>query len=231
MMFLLVHSKSKQSISASRRRRSLNLLAPRIDEPALRARRRIVGNHAALDAAVLEGGEIVARRPDARGELLAEQIAAGGEAFEADLAVAVVFVAHDVEIVLPACATGRSAPHQSLTRSNSMKRPALELADLVAAAAERNVERRFDRTGAWHNRRARRSAGRRRTAARRARALPRTARRRCDRRSPRALFMSRRRWVMSGWPLLFQRRQRPGDVMGGERAAVVEFRLGRSGKV
>src|SRR5450759_45554 len=69
----------------------LELRAPHVDEPALRAGWRIVGQHGALDAAVLEGGKIVARRPGARGELLAEQIALGGEAFEADLAVAVVF--------------------------------------------------------------------------------------------------------------------------------------------
>ena len=58
-------------------RRSLNLLAPRVDEPALRAGRRIVGQHLALDAAVADGREIVARRPDARGEFLAEQIVLG----------------------------------------------------------------------------------------------------------------------------------------------------------
>ena len=77
-------------------------LPPRIDEPALRAGRRIVGQHVALDAAVFDRREIVARRPDARGELLAEQIIAGGKAFEADVAVAIIFKAHNVEIVLAA---------------------------------------------------------------------------------------------------------------------------------
>ena len=57
--------------------RVLELLAPRVDEPALRAGRRVVGQHVALDAAVLDRREIVARRPDARGEFLAEQIVLG----------------------------------------------------------------------------------------------------------------------------------------------------------
>ena len=63
---------------------------------ALRPRRRIVGHHVALDAAILDRGEVVARRPDARGELLAEQIALGGEAFERHVAV----VAQQANIVL-----------------------------------------------------------------------------------------------------------------------------------
>ena len=65
-------------------------------------------------------GKIVARRPDARGELLAEQIALGGEAFEADVAVAVVFEAHDVEIVLAADDRQIRRPTSPCTRSNSM---------------------------------------------------------------------------------------------------------------
>ena len=54
--------------------RILELVAAGVDEPALRARRRLIGQRLALDAAVLDGGEIVARRPDPRGEFLAEQI-------------------------------------------------------------------------------------------------------------------------------------------------------------
>ncbi len=80
----------------------LELLPPRIEEPALRAGRRVVGQHLALDPAVADSGEIVARRPDARGEFLAEQIVLAGEALEGDVAVAVKFVAQDVEIVLAA---------------------------------------------------------------------------------------------------------------------------------
>src|SRR5262245_10981679 len=75
------------------------LLPPRIEEPALRARRGIVGDDVALDAALADRRKVVARRPDARGELLAEQVALAGEAFEGDVAIAVELVAYDVEIV------------------------------------------------------------------------------------------------------------------------------------
>ena len=54
--------------------RILELVAAGIDEPALRARRRFVGQCLALDAAVLDRRKIIARRPDPRGEFLAEQI-------------------------------------------------------------------------------------------------------------------------------------------------------------
>src|SRR6186997_191191 len=78
----------------------LELVAPRVHEPALRAGRRGVRDHAALDAAILHRRKIVARRPDPRRELLTEQVVLGGEAFEPDLAVAVVFVANGVEVAL-----------------------------------------------------------------------------------------------------------------------------------
>src|SRR6185437_16587521 len=58
------------------------LLTSRVDEPALGARRRIVRDGVALDPAVLYGREIVARRPGARGELLAEQIILRGKALD-----------------------------------------------------------------------------------------------------------------------------------------------------
>ena len=52
------------------------------------AGRRLVGQHLALDATVLYRRKIVSRRPNARGELFAEQIALGGAAFKADAAMA-----------------------------------------------------------------------------------------------------------------------------------------------
>ena len=125
------------------------------------------GSIVALDAAVLDRREIVARRPDARGELLAEQIALGGEAFEADVAVAIEFVAHDVEIVLPARDRQVGAP-PVLDALVFDVAAGLEAADLVGAGAERRLERGLVERRARRNRRARRSAARRRTAARRA---------------------------------------------------------------
>src|SRR5262245_41882828 len=80
----------------------LELGAPGIEEPALRPRRRIVGDDVLLDASIPDRRKVVARRPDARGEFLAEEIALAGEAFEGDIAVAIKFVADHVEVVLSA---------------------------------------------------------------------------------------------------------------------------------
>ena len=86
------------------------LVAAGIDEPALRARRRLVRQRFALDAAVLDRREIVARRPDPRGELLAKQIILSGEALERDVAIAIEFVTHDIEIVAAAVDRQVGAP-------------------------------------------------------------------------------------------------------------------------
>ena len=180
----------------------LELRAPRIDEPALRAGRRVVGNTRALDAAVLEGGKIVARRPGARGELLAEQIVAGGEALEADLAVAVIFVAHGVEIVrarAPPADRRPTSPSRARIRWSGRRRRCR----LCRRRCRAEYRASIGRTAAWRNRRARRSAGRRRTAARRA---PRFgAKRTTTVRSSvaSAPVKSRSSCVMIGWPFSF----------------------------
>src|SRR6201999_2994362 len=75
------------------------LLATGVDEPALRARGRLVRHLLTLDPSVLDGREIVARRPDARGELLAEQVVLAGKALESDVAIAIEFVADDIVII------------------------------------------------------------------------------------------------------------------------------------
>jgi hypothetical protein len=120
----------------------LELLTSRIDEPTLRARRRVVGQHVAFDAAVPEGREIVARRPKARGEFLAEKIVSRSEAFEADLAVPIVLEAHYVEIVLP---TGnrKIATPPILDPLELDEMPNLETTHLVGTAAEGDVEGRL----------------------------------------------------------------------------------------
>src|SRR5690606_15703927 len=118
------------------------LVAPRIDEPALRPGRGLVRQDLALDAAVADGGEIVAGRPDARREFLAEEVAAARETLEGDVPVAEIFVAHRVEIVLSAGDRQRRAPpvlHPLVFDVAS----GLEAADLVRTRAERNVERGF----------------------------------------------------------------------------------------
>ena len=184
-MVLLVHSKSKAQPSASRSFGSLEFRPPRVDEPALRARRRVVGDHVALDAAVLDRGEVVARRPDARGELLAEQIALGGEALEADLAVAIIFVAHGVEVVLAARRPADRRPTSSrraCIRCSGRPRSGRPGRGRCRAGCRASIRR----TAACRNRRARKSAGRRRTAARRARASAQSAPSRSRRPPPRS---------------------------------------------
>ena len=143
MMFLLVYSKSKASISASRRRGSSSCLRRVLMNQPCAPEGVSSAQHGALDAAVLEGREIVARRPGARGELLAEQIIPGGETLEADVAVAVIFETHACRNCSARVATGRSAPHQSVDAVVLDEAPDLEAADLVGAAAERDVERRL----------------------------------------------------------------------------------------
>src|SRR5262249_61632375 len=94
----------------------------------------------ALDAALADRREVVARRPDARGEFLAEEITLAGEAFEGDVAIAVEFVAHDVEIVLSAPDRQFGAP-PVLHPVVFDEAAGLETADLIGAAAERRLER------------------------------------------------------------------------------------------
>src|SRR5262249_58178545 len=68
----------------------------------LRARRGIVWNHIALDVPLADRREVVACRPSPRCKFFPEQIASGSEPLEGNFAIAVIFVAHDVKIVLPA---------------------------------------------------------------------------------------------------------------------------------
>ena len=116
------------------------LVAPGVEQPALRARGALVGNDLALDAAVAKRREVVARRPDPRGELLAEQIIAADEGFQADLAVAVVFVAQQVEIILSA-RDGKIFAPPVLDPLEFDVAPLLEARHAVGTRAERRLER------------------------------------------------------------------------------------------
>src|SRR6201999_4249419 len=82
--------------------RVLEFVAAGIDEPALRARWRFVGQGLALDAAVLDRREIVARRPDPRGEFFAKQIIPGGEPLEGDITVAIELITYHIEVIAAA---------------------------------------------------------------------------------------------------------------------------------
>src|SRR5262249_4168694 len=67
----------------------LEFVATRIQEPTLRTGGCLVANDILFHASVAERRKIVARGPNARGELLAEEIALAGEALERHVAVAV----------------------------------------------------------------------------------------------------------------------------------------------
>src|SRR5262249_41592843 len=120
----------------------LEFLAPRIDEPALCAGGRIVREYFALHASVPDRWEIVARRPDSRGEFLAEQIVLGGEALEGDVAVAVILESDHIEIVLAARDRKLGTP-PVLDPLVFDEPPGLEAADPIRSGAKRHFETRL----------------------------------------------------------------------------------------
>src|SRR5207342_2299765 len=120
----------------------LELFSPQIHEPPLGAGRRSVRNHRPLDAAILERRETVARSPGSRGEFLTEQITLCGEAFEPDFAVAIVFVAYDVEIIQPA-RNGQIGAPPVLDPIEFDGMSDLKAPDLIRATAKRNFQRRL----------------------------------------------------------------------------------------
>ena len=196
---------------------------PQIDEPALRARGRIVRQVVALHPSVADRGEIVARRPGARGELLAEQIALRREAFEADFAVTVIFIAQRIEIVLADADRQRRAPPVGDPLVFDVA-AGLEAADLVwtrtPAASPGSSRRNYARC----NRRARRSAGRPRTTGRRARAFRQSARRGSDRRRFDARHFAQA-LLDDRVTLLLEKVERERGILRGEPGAVVKPRL------
>ncbi len=120
----------------------LELLAPRVDEEALGSGGALVGQRQADEAAFLDGGNVVARRPVERGELLAEIEGAGLQAFELQRAVAVVLVAQLVEIEAAAIDGQVLAPVIGAALVGDVG-AGIEVGDLVGAGAERLVERRL----------------------------------------------------------------------------------------
>src|SRR4029453_178122 len=111
-----------------------------IEEPTLRARGRIIGDYVALDAPLADRRQVVAGCPGARGEFLPEQIAFGGEPLEGNFAIAVIFIAQDIEIVLATRDRQVGAPpvFHSLVLDMAAE---LETSDLIRPAAERYFER------------------------------------------------------------------------------------------
>src|SRR5262249_51858080 len=105
-------------------------------------RRCIVRNNIALDAPLAHRREVVACRPSPRCKFFPEQIASCSEPLEGNFAIAVIFVAHNVKIVLPA--PDRQVGTPPVFHSLILDMAAgLETSHLVRAAAERYLERGF----------------------------------------------------------------------------------------
>jgi hypothetical protein len=83
----------------ARLRGILELLPSRVENQPCAPEGVLSGMVSRLTRAVTDRRKVVARRPDARGEFLPEQITFGGEPLEGNFVVAVKFVAHDVESV------------------------------------------------------------------------------------------------------------------------------------
>src|SRR5262245_7292254 len=112
----------------------------RIEKPTLRARGGIVWNNIALDVPLADRREVVACRPSPRCKFFPEQIASCSEPLEGNFAIAVIFVAHNVKIVLPAPDRQVGTPPVFHSLVPDMA-PGLERSDLIRAAAERYFER------------------------------------------------------------------------------------------
>src|SRR5207237_58705 len=118
----------------------LQFLPAGIEEPTLRAGRSVIGDDVALDVPLADRREVVARCPGARGEFLPEKITFGGEPLESNFAIAVIFVAQNIKIVLPARDRQVGPPPVFYSLVLDMA-AGLERSDLVRAAAERYFER------------------------------------------------------------------------------------------
>ena len=163
MMLRLVHSKSKHCSSASRMRMSLNLSRRILRNQACVPSGNWSGKVSRLTRPSLTAAKVILRRPDRRGELLAEREDAGLESLEGDFAIGEIFVADAVEIVLPDVDRQILAPIiGDALEDDEMAR--IESADLIGAGAERRLQRRLVEGVSCRNRRRRRSAGRRRSA-------------------------------------------------------------------
>src|SRR5215831_15390492 len=200
---------------------SLQFFPSRIEEPTLRARGGIVWNNIALDVPLADRREVVACRPSPRCKFFPEQIAFGSKSLEGNFAIAVIFIAHDVEIVLPACdrQVGTPPVFHSLVLNMTA---GLETPDLVRAAAERYLERGFvkptgsiiaareDRERSHEQRHVASSMGR--ETYHHGRVIGRF---RADEVAQQLLG--------DRMALFLEDFQREGDVVGGERATIVEL--------
>ena len=229
MMVLLVHSKSNALPSASRTRGSLNLSRRVLRNQPCAPDGVSSGSSLALDAAILHRRKIVARIPYPRGELLAEQIAAAGKAFEGDVAVAVEFETHRIEIIAAAADRQIGAP-PILDPLEFDEAIDLEFRRPCMARCRAEYRASIPRTGGSRNRPCEKIG---RPATNSGTSRPRLSAKLTTSvasSTASAFSMSRTCWVMIGWPLGLQRVQRERGVVGRQFRAVVKLASGRSVK-
>src|SRR4029079_5131111 len=96
----------------------------------------------APDPPIFHGRKAVARRPDSRSEFLAVKIAFRSKSFERNVAGAIEFETHDVEIVAASGHRKIGGPPVPDPFKLDVAID-LELPDLIGPAAQRDIERRF----------------------------------------------------------------------------------------
>src|SRR4029077_15556809 len=117
----------------------LELLKPAVEKPTRGARRRIVGDDILLHTPIANRRKVVPRSPGAGRELLAKQVIFRGKAFEGHLAIPVILIADQIEIVLTARNRQIGAPpifHPFVFDVAAW----LETSDLVRAATQWRLE-------------------------------------------------------------------------------------------
>ena len=115
-------------------------LAPRIEHQGRHAGRAAVRQQLALHPAVRGGGEVVGGRPALAGEFEAEVVLARLEGLDHHVAVAVVVVAHAVEIVLPPVDREIAPPIEGIAAIDDAP-PRIDGLHAIRAAADRRDQR------------------------------------------------------------------------------------------
>src|SRR5262249_52236779 len=117
-------------------------LAPRVEEPALRARWRLVRQNGPLNPAIANGGKNITRGPDPRRQFLAKEVDLAAKTLESHVAVTKELITQRIEIVLTAYDGQVRAP-PILDTVVLDEASDLQSSHLVGTAAERHFHRRL----------------------------------------------------------------------------------------
>ena len=115
-------------------------LPPRVEDEGGHAGRAAVGQDFALHAPVRDGGKVVGGRPALAGEFQPKVVLARLERLDHHVAVAVIVVAHAVEIVLAPVDREVAPPVTGIAAVDDAA-PGIHLLDAIGAAADRGDQR------------------------------------------------------------------------------------------